>query len=202
MLIKMFSLLVFAAMAAGPFTGTASQTIASAEKIHSLVNQIKTGSRFASRSILSGRVITVNEAVVNAYVSDLAAKKGKGKITSARAEFIADKTVALTIEGRVEWSQVFKSDNDSFTGKLIAKAGGINSTVHAELETASAKGKAYVRVRSIRVNGIGLPESLISQLLRYVGEKQRPPMDFARLFPLPYGIQKIEIQKGSAVVHF
>ena len=88
------------------------------------------------------------------------------------------------------------------SAKLLAKAGGIGSTIEAQLQSGSAKGKGYVKVLSLKINGITVPESLVSQILRYLGENQRPPMDFSRLFPLPYGIQKFEVQKDKLAVHF
>ncbi|MBI4369035.1 MAG: hypothetical protein HY547_02280 [Elusimicrobia bacterium] len=181
---------------------TSSPALASIKSLRSWIDKAKTAGKITRRPLLkNGQSLTFNEADVNEFVRDLVAQKGMGKIQSARVTFVADKTAILNVVARVEWSEIFKrSGAESPTAKLLSKLGAVTSAIDAKLESGSAKGKAYARILEVKINGISLPDALIQRLIQYLGEKQKPPMDFSRLFPLPYGIQKIEIHKGGVTI--
>lgn len=179
-------------------TATDNQSL---NKIRAAVEKLKQAKNTGS-SPLKGKTLTLQEEEMNSYLAVLVAQKGKGQIQTAKITLLGDKLVAIEAVARVEWKEIFKSNGDSVASKLLSKAGGLGSKVEAVVQTGSAKGKGYVRVQSLKINGITVPDTLVTQLLQYLGEKQRPRMDFSRLFPLPNGIQKIEVQKGSLAVYF
>lgn len=167
-----------------------------------LIKRFKDSPKNAPIAAYAGRRITVSEPELNAYLAQLAQEKGKGRVKTAEVVFLGDKRISLKAMGRIEWAQVFKSQKDSWAAKLLASLGGVESSMNATVETASAKGKGYLHVLSVKVNGIELPQALVGELLHHIGEKQRPQLDFSGLFVLPYGIQKIEIKKQAAVLYF
>lgn len=198
-IIELLTLIVIVVSAVGK---SPNNHASSPKNILDLVEKMKTVDKAAKKSAMPGKKVALSEGELNSYLRELAAEKGKGKVKSVKVELLGDKQINIAVTGSISWQEVFKAKDDSCATKILKRVGNLESSVSAKIQTASAKGKAYVKILSININGIKLPGTLVAHLLKYVGEKQRPPLDFSKLFPLPYGIQKAEITKGKVVISF
>ena len=89
------------------------------------------------------------------------------------------------------------SKADSLAVKGLKKYLTMDNSIRLEFLVSSAKGKGFVKVLSVRIKEVVLPDSLVREVLQVVGEQQRPPLNFNRMFVLPNGIQKVEILPGK-----
>ena len=151
---------------------------------------------------LKGKSFVFTQSEVDAFLKDMVARKGKGHVQDARVVLQAEKTMGVRVDGRFNWKDLLKGGKDSLVTKFLGAIGGMDNTVEIKVQSSSARGKGYVKVLSAKVNGITLPDSLVSSLLGKVGKKQRPPIDFSGLMSLPYGIQKVDLLPGAVKVVF
>jgi hypothetical protein len=194
------SLLLIAALA-GAVVVPAKKPAASPakERIKSIAEALHKGGRKAKKSPFPGRTERFTEEELNTFIAEEVKKSDE--IESVKVKLL-DRTLDIEGRARIEWKEVLKGDADSMVGKLLAKAGGLSSTLRIKAQSGAAKGKAYVKVQSVEVNGLTLPQSMVEKLLDSVGKKQRPPLDFNNLIPLPYGVQSFKIEQGALQIGF
>jgi len=145
------------------------------------------------------------EEELNRYLADALrqeAEKRKGReieIKSASLRFKEGRVVEVSALARLDAGalKALGSEADSLVVQGLKKYLTMDNSMRLELQVSSAKGKVFVKVLQAWIKEVALPASLIQKVLQVVGEHQRPPLDFNRLFALPNGIQRVEILPGE-----
>lgn len=150
---------------------------------------------------LAAQDLTLTEAEVNAYLADRLPRKVK-EVRRASAHF----KEGHVVEGEASLSLAaggldrLPGDTPTFVKMTLEKLLKSDNTVEVEALFTSAKGKGFVQIRRVKLNGIRVPESFVRELMEFAGAKARPPVDFNRLFELPNGLEKVEILPGAVRV--
>ena len=61
-------------------------------------------------------------------------------------------------------------------------------------------GQGAYEVQEARLNGVPIPPTLVMSILSPAGKQLDPPFDPTQPFPLPYGIQRIEVETGRVFI--
>jgi len=90
---------------------------------------------------------------------------------------------------------------DSWTQTLVDAL--LNGEYLLEFEgiLRSAAGRGNFDLTSARINGVPVPVSLVEVALQTVGARLSPPFDPKQGFELQYGIDRVTIEPGKAIVH-
>jgi len=89
--------------------------------------------------------------------------------------------------------KTLSSESDSAVVKNLRQYLTMENSVEIECRVSSAKGMVFLKVLKLKVKGVPLPDALVQRTLKFIGGKQRPPLDFNKPFNLPNGIQKIDV---------
>ncbi|PIU18767.1 MAG: hypothetical protein COT16_01150 [Elusimicrobia bacterium CG08_land_8_20_14_0_20_44_26] len=170
-------------------------------KIETLVTKVKSVKKNAGRSAIPGKTIEITESELVRYVTESARKKsGKASLHSFEINFLKNNIFELNAAVDFDLSEFFETEKNPLINKILKKSKDIKNTVYIKARVSSAKGKGIIIVNTIKINGIKLPDGMVSDALLKIGQKQNPPVDPRMLMPLPYGIQKIEILPGKIVL--
>jgi len=191
--------LVLALALAGARPASAAPPITNVERAVAFLRANRPrGSAVPPRYAGARRECLLDERAINEYLAHWleteANKKSKdvvfrsasvrlmpGRVVAADAVVQLGLGAAKVLEGRPTLARMLSLDN----------------AIHAEVFVTSAKGKIFCKIVGLRLKGLPVPDGLVQDVLRLVGQKQRPPIDFTRLFPLPNGIEKIEVLPQS-----
>ena len=149
----------------------------------------------------SAQDITLSEAEVNAYLALRLPSKAK-EIKRASANFkdghVVEAEASVSLGGGA--LDRLPADTPTFVRKTLERLLKSDSTVQVDALFTSARGKGFVQIRRVEINGIKVPDSFVREAMEFAGAKARPPVDFNRLFPLPDGLDKVEVLAGAVRV--
>lgn len=144
----------------------------------------------------SSQPIVVTERQLNSYVR-LAAKL-PAALTELEVGLQKDRLLA---RGTLDLDQV-KAKMPQGTGLLAFLSGTVPVELRGRLW--SAEGSGRVEVEEATVAGIGLPATLLAQIVsQSTKDATRPEgIDILQPFPLPYGARRVRLEPGRALVEF
>lgn len=179
------------------------------EAVIQTIKSNKTSPGIKPRPAGPEKVFVFTEQEVNDYLAHWIAtegQKGKNKevsIKSGSVRFLPGRLVEADAVARLGVGSLksLDEDPDSLLSRTLKSGLSLDNSAHARIFLTSAKGKIFLKVQEIRLKGVAFPDAWVQKILRLVGRKQRPPLDFNRLFPLPNGIQKIEILPQAIKIH-
>lgn len=164
-----------------------------ADKVEALVQRLKSG--FPGVGSMD---VTLTEAEVNDYLASRLSSKVK-EVRRASARFkdghVAD--VEATVGLPPGALDRLPGDTPGIVRRTLDKLLKSENTVRVEAMFTSAKGKGFVQVRRVELNGIPVPQAFVRELMEFAGAKAKPPVDLNRLFELRYGLEKAEILPGA-----
>ncbi|HAH31909.1 MAG TPA: hypothetical protein DCL44_06305 [Elusimicrobia bacterium] len=150
------------------------------------------------------RSFEFTEAEVNEFTKQLIRRKG-GKASNSGISIksvevgFRDKRI-LQMEAVAVLSpaalNLLGLDQDAFLIKTLKKCLGMDNSLYVECLFSSARGTALIKVLKVKIKGIPLPDAALQRLTKLIGDRQRPPLDFGRPFPLPCDIEKIDVLPG------
>jgi len=88
-------------------------------------------------------------------------------------------------------------EENSLIGKTLKKCVGFDNSIYLEGILSSAKGTAFIKVSKLKIKGVPFPDAAVQKVVKLIGESQDPPVDLSKPFPLPNGIEKIDVQPGT-----
>ncbi len=109
-------------------------------------------------------------------------------------------------EDRLQGDAIIDFDRlGAASGKLFPKLlslmlSGVH-TITARGQLVSGDGKASFRLEQARFDNSTLPKALVEEIISAVGRKQNPPFDPLQPSHLFYGIKKIDVHPGYALVY-
>ncbi|MBI3553530.1 MAG: hypothetical protein HY077_13625 [Elusimicrobia bacterium] len=162
-----------------------------AEKVERIIRLIKDNKAGGKRR--TEKVFTVTESEANDYLQHwIRAKHGAGgvDVLSAAVHFEMERIVSAEAVVRLGPSPLQSLGS-------LRRYLNMDNAAELRLRVTSAKGKLLADVRKAKLKNITLPESLVQEVLKVVGEHQRPPVDFRRPFDLPNGIETVEVAPGA-----
>lgn len=145
------------------------------------------------------KAFTFTEDEVNDFIAQLIRQEaGKNKKVTVKSGSVSLKAEHIIMIDAVasfsaEAVKPLGGEEDSSIIRTVKRYLTLENAIHLECLVSSAKGNIFIRVLKAKVKGIQLPESFVQKIVKVLGASQRPPVDFSRLFPMPNGIQKIEI---------
>ena len=89
--------------------------------------------------------------------------------------------------------KLLDSAGESLMTQMLKQSLTIDNSLHVKCVVVAVKGKGFLDVQEVRIKNIGVPVSFVREILKIVGEKQRPVRDFTKPWDLPNGIEKIEV---------
>jgi hypothetical protein len=160
------------------------QTLMELEK-----EKARTGRRAPTKEFM------VSEPALNAYIaSEMKAHPLKG-VKSLVIQLRAPNQISGT--ALVDFNQIKISSNEGLL-TLAAKtllSGERHLTVEGTLTSHQYVGT--FQITRAELDGMPLPPSLVTMIVKHIGEKQHPPVDITKPFTLPYGIESVEISNRS-----
>lgn len=145
------------------------------------------------------KAFTFTEDEINDFIAQLIRQEaGKNKqvmVKSGSVSLKAERIIVIDAVAKFSAEAVkpLGGEEDSSIIRTVKRYLTLENSIHLECLVSSAKGNIFIRVLKAKVKGIQLPEAFVQKIVKVLGASQRPPVDFSRLFPLPNGIQKIEI---------
>jgi hypothetical protein len=140
-----------------------------------------------------GQSHTLREEDLNAYISrelDRQPLRGIRELTVKLNEG------TFTTDATVDFEDVELSGYLEYIENLIE--GPQRLTLEGVLEIS--EGVGTYRTEGAWLNGIPLPASIVDTLLSTLGRRQTPPFDPTEPFEAPFGISRLEIKSGSAIL--
>ncbi|OGS13986.1 MAG: hypothetical protein A2234_05415 [Elusimicrobia bacterium RIFOXYA2_FULL_58_8] len=147
------------------------------------------------------RSFTFTEDEVNDFVKQwLRQEAGKNKnagitVKTASVRFKAEHMLEIHAVARFSAAAVGALGDGSASSlvKRLKRYLTLENSISLDCLVSSAKGNIFIKVLKATVKGIRVPDSVVQTVIQFLGTSQHPPIDFSRLFPLPGGIEKIEI---------
>lgn len=197
---RLFALSIALAAAAAP-AGAQS----GADKVAGLVEMVANNRPGHARSLrargLGAVDVTLTEAEVNDYLAGRLQEKVR-EVRRASARFKDGRVVEVEAGVGLPPGALDRlpGDTPAFIRTRLDALLKSENSVRVEAMFTSAKGKGFVQVRSVKLNGIPVPDAFVRQLMEFAGAKARPPLDFNRLFELGNGLEKVELLPGAVRV--
>jgi len=164
------------------------------EKIEAVFEKISSVDQKSKKSALPGKVLQFSEEELSAYL--LWKNRGapsKVSVSDAGISLPGENRFILKAGIKFELTDLFEKEEMSPLILFLKTHLNLSNRIEVEAQVISAKGKGRLLVKSIKLNGVKLPEPLVDTILKKVGGKQKPPVDPNWLMDIPYGIKKIEI---------
>jgi hypothetical protein len=137
---------------------------------------------------------TVSARELNSYIAqEMKAHPPKG-MKSLVVDLKEPNHVSAT--ALLDFSQIKMPDN-SFAAAAAKKLLSGDRYVKVEGTLDSQQNMGAFSIDRAEVAGMPLPTSLVTMLVKRIGEKQHPPVDITKPFNLPYGIERLEISNGA-----
>ncbi|HUG43873.1 MAG TPA: hypothetical protein VMN76_06490 [Acidobacteriota bacterium] len=99
----------------------------------------------------------------------------------------------------VDMDQV-EIEDPSLTSSLFLSLFKGRQKLRLEGKLSVRNGTGTYRTENAWLNGVPLPAPVVDSLIRILGNKQDPPFDPTRPFPMPFGIQFVRFESGLVVV--
>lgn len=206
-IIFLMSILLIAQCAQAQKTGTLPPAVS---KIQAIIDLIKDNKPGIAKKYKKGseKEFTITEQELNEYLAFAITQSNNGK----KPKSFKPKSAQIRLkEGRLAEIDAIASfdagalkllGSDSASGmmKTIKNYLTVDNSLKTELSVNSAKGKAFVKIQHVKIKGLPLPDSILQKVLKGIGDKQKPKIDFAKAIDLPNGIDKIDIQPGLLVL--
>jgi hypothetical protein len=179
-------------------------------RVESMIRLIKDNKRLPGkfpRTYYREKNFSFTEQEVNDYLThwiDTDAKKIKEiSVKSGSVHLLPGHLLEVDVAAQLQPAALegLKGAPDSLLNRTLRGCLSMNNTVHARVFLTSAKGKMFFRVQDVRLKEVPFPDSWVETILRLVSQNQHPPLDFNKLFDLPNGIEKIEIQPQQLQIH-
>lgn len=173
-----------------------------ADKVAGLVEMVEHNRPGHARSLrargLGAQDVTLSEAEVNGYLADLLPARVK-EVRRATVRFLDGRVVDAEAAVGLPSGALDRlpGDTPAFIRQTLERLLKAENAVRVEAMFTSAKGKGFVQVRRVKLNGIPVPDAFVRELMEFAGAKARPPVDFHRLFELRNGVEKAEILPGA-----
>jgi len=153
------------------------------------------GGRPASRQTL-----VVTERQLNSYVNLALGPKIPAGVSELRVELRPD---GLGARALLDLDRIRGKVPDGAASGVLALLSG---TVPVELRgrLTAANGTGRIEVREASVGGVGLPTSLVAQLVAMSTRTEQRPQgfDIEAPFPLPWRARQVRFEAGRALVDF
>ncbi|MDR1728596.1 MAG: hypothetical protein LBT74_11855 [Acidobacteriota bacterium] len=94
-----------------------------------------------------------------------------------------------------------REDADGVLPKIIAFMFSGVHTISAHGKVVSGDGKGMFDVDRARFDNVVIPGYLMNEILSAVGLRQSPPVDPSKLSPLPFGLDRMDVRKGSLLAY-
>ena len=88
----------------------------------------------------------------------------------------------------------------SLTAVLMRSLFSGEQTLEVEGQLEARNGQGEYTAQRAKLNGMPVPLALLNTLLKTLGDRVEPPFDATRPFPLPYGIDSIQIKARQATL--
>jgi hypothetical protein len=156
--------------------------------------------RLATGRAATDAPIVVTERQLNSYVNLSLASLLPAGVSGLRLQLQKDR---LGAQAQVDLDRVRGQLPPGATGGLLALLSG---TVPVELQgrLVAANGAGRVEIEQASVGGVGLPASLIAQMVSLSTRNAKRPqgLDILAPFPLPWTARDVRLEPGRALVSF
>jgi hypothetical protein len=184
-----------AAAAAG---GQVPLSKADATRFQSKLTQIEHNAEQPRKPKAAPRTTQLLEAEVNAYFKYLAGAQVPVGITEPALHAVGNGRV--TGEATVDLDAVRTQKKRAWTDPLAYLTGRLPVTAAGTLTTENGVGR--FQLESAQISGLGVPKSLLQELLSYYSKTKDNPagINMDNPFQLPSAIQEIRIGQGVATI--
>jgi hypothetical protein len=156
--------------------------------------------RLATGRAASDAPLVVTERQLNSYVNLSLASRLPVGVSALRLQLQQDR---LGAQAQVDLDRVKGQLPAAATGGLLSLLSG---TVPVELQgrLIAANGTGRVEIEQASVGGVGLPASLIAQVVSLSTRSAKRPqgLDILAPFPLPWTARDVRFEPGRAAVSF
>ncbi len=138
-----------------------------------------------------------NENEINSYLSLDPSLKDNPSMKSFNVTLEEGRLQAVAV---IDFDHL-KTDSSKILNKLFNSIlSGIHKlTVRGKL--IAEAGKAHFQLEEARFDEDMLPRFLVEEIISAVGREQNPPFDPLEPSPMPYGIERVDIQLGCIIVY-
>lgn len=188
-----FSALTWVCFAAQSYPAAELAQDSGGEKMERVVRELQ--DYHAKGSVLA-RTYQLTEAELNAYLLAQLHKRDRKEVENIAVR-LKDGGFITFVEVNMDELHL---ETDFLTASFFTALLSGRHTLELEGTLQTENGVGTYRVEQARLDGLPVPAPLVSSILSSLGQKQDPPFDPTRPFPLPYGIQSVTIESGKLTI--
>ncbi|MDA2927879.1 hypothetical protein MYX78_11740, partial [Acidobacteria bacterium AH-259-G07] len=188
-----FSVLTWVCFAAQSYPDAEPAEDSGGEKMERVVRELQD---YYAKGSVRARTYQLTEAELNAYLLAQLHKRDRKEVESIAVR-LKDGGFITFVEVNMDELDL---ETDFLTASLFRALLSGRHTLELEGTLQTENGMGTYRVEQARLDGDPVLAPLVSSILSSLGQKQDPPFDPTRPFPLPYGIQSVTLQSGKLTI--
>jgi len=160
---------------------------ADVEQVLARLGEVKTSTQ--------SEAFVLTEDQINRFVA--------GKIQASKTEGLRSLRFTFSRRGRFRAEATLDMDKvkvEAFPFSAVSRLLNGRQTIRLDGCLQINEAKARVEVESARITGVWIPAWLMSAILAGVCKRQPPYIDVTEGFPLPYGIDEVNISAGKVEI--
>ena len=164
------------------------------DRVAQVLFQIVSDARQGNREV---RAHDLEEDDLNAFLEEQLALQAPDGLEKISVRLQAENTLITWLT--VDMDQIDLGES-SLTAVLMRSLFSGEQTLEVEGQLEARNGQGEYTAQRAKLNGMPVPLALLNTLLKTLGDRVEPPFDATRPFPLPYGIDSIQIKARQATL--